>query len=112
MCDTNQAMIILKKVYEEDERILGVINQAFLYGSYARGDYSPESDVDIMLLVPMSQEEIADHRMSLAEVSSRLSLEHDVTVSVMVEPEEQFNRYKNLLPFYKNVLNEGVRYAG
>ena len=59
----------------------------------------------------MSQEEIADHRMSLIEVSGRLSLEHDVTVSVMVEPKEQFNRYKYLLPFYKKVLNEGVRYA-
>ena len=50
--------------------------------------------------------------MDVAEVSSDLSLEHDVTVSIAVKPAEQFERYREVLPFYQNVVNEGIRYAG
>lgn len=112
MCDTNQAMKILKQVYHEDKSILGEIKAAYLYGSYARGDYHGESDVDIMLVVPLPQEEIAKLRMDLAKVASRISLEQDVTVSVTVKPEEQFLRYQTVLPYYQNVLREGIQYAG
>jgi len=45
-------------------------------------------------------------------VTSRLSLEHDITVSVTVKPLEQFQRYQTALPYYQNVVREGIRYAG
>ena len=41
-----------------------------------------------------------------------LSLDHDITVSVHVVPLAQFRRYADFLPFYQNVLKEGIRYAG
>ena len=46
------------------------------------------------------------------KVTSRLSLEHDITVSVTVKPLEQFRRYQTALPYYRNVVREGIRYAG
>mgnify|MGYP001058817494 CR=1 FL=1 len=40
-------------------RILGKnLKQVILYGSYARGDYNSSSDVDVMILVKMSDNEI------------------------------------------------------
>ena len=45
-------------------------------------------------------------------MTSRLSLEHDITVSVTVKPLEQFRRYQTALPYYRNVVREGIRYAG
>ncbi|MCR5789775.1 MAG: nucleotidyltransferase domain-containing protein [Lachnospiraceae bacterium] len=112
MCDTDQALRIFRQVYKANESVLGEIKEAYLYGSYARGDYTDESDVDIILLVPMPQESIAEYRREISKISSRLSLENDVTVSVMVEPFEQFRRYSEILPFYQNVVREGIRYAG
>ena len=44
-------------------------------------------------------------------LSSDLSLEHDITVSISVKPAEQFERLMNVLPFYQNVVREGIKYA-
>ena len=34
------------------------LNKVIVYGSYARGDYKKNSDVDIMILVDLSETEI------------------------------------------------------
>ena len=107
MCTRNQAEEILHSVYHACSPIFGRIHDAYLYGSYARGDFNPESDIDILLTVDLEQAEIAKHRNDVAKVTSRLSLEHDITVSVTVKPLEQFRRYQTALPYYRNVVREG-----
>ena len=112
MCTQNQAIDILKEVYTNCNDIFSNrIKDAFLYGSFARGDFHKESDVDILLTVDMQQDEISNLRSSLAYVTSELSLKHDITVSVTVKPLQQFLRFADILPFYKNVIQEGIRYA-
>ena len=112
ICTSNQAEEILHSVYDACSPIFGRIHDAYLYGSDARGDFNPESDIDILLTVDLEQAEIAKHRNDVAKVTSRLSLEHDITVSVTVKPLEQFRRYQTALPYYRNVVREGIRYAG
>lgn len=112
MCNQNQAIGILKEVFLACLPIYGEsICHAYLYGSYARGDYTENSDVDIMLVVDTSGSMISKNRTAIASVTSELSLKHSVTVSVTVKPLEQFNKYSDILPFYKNVINEGIPYA-
>ena len=111
MCNQNQAIAILGEVYASCNPIFGnAITGAYLYGSYARGDYHAESDIDILLTVNLAPEAIADLRNSVGLITSDLSLKHDITVSVAVKPLDQFLRYANILPYYKNVLKEGIRY--
>ena len=112
MCNKNEALEILHQVYDRCKKVFGKIEKCYLYGSYARGDYHSESDVDILLTVKMSTEEIESYGMDVAKISSDLSLEHDVMVSIAVKPAEQFERYREILPYYQNVVNEGIRYAG
>ena len=110
MCTQSQALTILGEVYQQcNQRFPCQIKDAYLYGSYARGDYHAESDVDILLTV--DSEDIAPLRKIVAGVSSSLSLEHDVTVSVSLKPAAQFHRYSESMPFYRDVLKEGIRYA-
>ena len=111
MCTKNETMIILQEVYDGCQAIFGNIKEAYLYGSYARGDYHEESDVDILLTVEQPQSVISRHRHDIANLSSDLSLEHDITVSISVKPAEQFERLNQVLPFYQNVVREGIRYA-
>lgn len=77
-----------------------------MYGSYARGDFTAESDIDILLTADLTQEQIALQRRAVSGVASTLSLDHDITVSVHVVPLAQFRRYADFLPFYQNVLKE------
>ena len=48
-----------KKILENN------FSKIIVYGSYARGDYSENSDIDVMILTPFSKEEIeALHRFT------------------------------------------------
>ena len=112
MCTKNEAFEILASVYASCNQISGgKIHDAILYGSYARGEQNTESDIDILLTADLTQEQIASQRRAVSGVASTLSLDHDITVSVHVVPLAQFRRYADFLPFYQNVLKEGIRYA-
>ena len=109
---TNDAVFITGEVYRGCAEIFGQhLHDVYLYGSYARGDFDNESDVDILLTVDMNQKAISLRRNAVAHLSSSLSLEHDVTVSITVVPLEQFTRFSEVLPYYRNVFREGIRYA-
>ncbi|MBQ7654941.1 MAG: nucleotidyltransferase domain-containing protein [Clostridia bacterium] len=107
MCDQAEAMNILGEVYRSVSPILP-IQDAYLYGSYARGDYRPSSDVDIMLVSPLSEEEIRRRRRQVSNIVGELCLNHDVLISVAVRSREQF--LPKTLPYYRNVVAEGIRF--
>ena len=110
MCQP-EAIAILSEVYQRCHSVFpNGLKEAYLYGSYARGDFDNESDVDILLTVDLEPAEISHYRNQIAAISSDLSLEHDVTVSITIKSFDYFHRYSSVLPFYKNVLTEGIRY--
>lgn len=84
---------------------------AYLYGSYARGDFNEDSDVDILITVKLGYLEMSEYRRKVSKVVSDISLENDVTVSVSLKPIDVFSRYSNILPYFINVLKEGIKYA-
>ena len=50
---------LIKQYVEAVKKIYGShVRQIILYGSYARGDFRPDSDVDIMILVDISDLEL------------------------------------------------------
>lgn len=108
---TDQAVGILREVYKECDDLKIGIQEAYLYGSYARGDYHENSDVDILLTADLSNSDLSKYRSAIASIASRLSLKYDITISITVKPLEQFQKYVNILPFYQNVMKEGIRYA-
>lgn len=111
MCQS-ETIEILNEVFRLSQNIfLCEIRDAYLYGSYARGDYDNESDVDILLTVDLEPTDISRYRNQIAAISSDLSLAHDVTVSITVKSFDCFHRYSTVLLFYKNVLAEGIRYT-
>ena len=84
------------------------IDRIILYGSYARGDFTSESDVDIMILLNCSEEEVRNYRNEICRIASRISLDSDVEVSIMLNDKASFYDKMELLNFYQNVQQEGV----
>ncbi len=61
---------ILGKYVEDIHRLYGErLKTVILYGSYARGDFKPDSDIDIMILVDMLEQEIEKKGRRLSEIT-------------------------------------------
>ena len=86
------------------------LSSVILYGSYARKENDSESDIDIFLLLNMPASEIEGYNDEIAVLSSRLSLENEdcVMVSVIMQDIDTFEKYKSVLPFYSNIVSEGI----
>ncbi len=82
------------------------LKAVYLFGSYARGDYNQNSDLDVMIVLD-AYKSYWDELVLSAELASDLSLEYDVTVSRTIMTEEQWK--KGELPVLVNVRVEGVR---
>ena len=66
--------------------------------------------MDILITIILERTDIAKFRYALATVTSDLSLKYDVTVSIIVKPHNEFILYRDSIPFYMNVVEEGIRY--
>ncbi len=112
MCSKNQLNMLLRIVAEEAKDIFKTkLHSVILYGSYARGDYDEESDVDIMILVDMPAENLADFRRRLDSLCGSLLYDYGIVVSITERDLETYNRYAKILPFYQNIEREGVKIA-
>ena len=90
-------------------KIYGVhLKQVILYGSYARGDFEKDSDVDIMLLVDLPEEKINSFSDDLSELGFDYNVMHDIWFMPVVRNIEHFRYWCQAYPFYSNVAKEGI----
>ena len=109
MCNKSTLNQIINRVVQEVKENFGNnLDKIILYGSYARGDNDKDSDIDIMALVDVSQEDANRLDMQLTSFTSRLGLEFDVVVSLFVKDCNTFYKYLHIEPFYQNVMKDGV----
>ena len=86
MCTENQLKAILDRVAATARTALGDrLHSAYLYGSYARGDYDAESDVDILVLADVPREKLAAYKKPFLKATSDLGLEYDIVVTVTLK---------------------------
>ncbi|MCM1325207.1 MAG: nucleotidyltransferase domain-containing protein [Bacteroidales bacterium] len=109
----NEISIITTEIVEEIRKLLqGNVYKIVLYGSCARGDYSSESDIDIMIIMNCKKEEVCHYRKQISKVASRIGLKNDVEISLLLRDRETFEQGEKVLPFYKNIQREGVALYG
>lgn len=81
--------------------------QIILYGSYARNEQTSESDVDIIILTNLDIRDFTFYEESITKISVDLSLKYDLVVQILLKNASQYNKYLEVLPFYKNIRSEG-----
>lgn len=87
------------------------LHDTVLFGSYARGDQDEESDVDIMAIVDMNSEDLSHYRRRVSHFSSNFDLQYDVLFSITLQDLATFQQYSSALPFFQNVIREGVSFV-
>lgn len=82
------------------------LKEVILFGSYARGDYTEGSDIDLLVLLDRLDEPEAERERYLSAICE-LSLKYDTVVSVVPMDYRVFRSKKT--PLTLNVTREGVR---
>jgi len=86
------------------DRLISVI----LFGSYARGDFDDDSDIDVMILVDIPREELYKYRRQITRIANMADWDYTTLLSPTITNADEFAKYKNALPFFRNVDTQGV----
>ena len=105
----NSINLILVEFLEKVKELLkDRFKKAILYGSYARGDYNKNSDVDIMILTDLNFQEIEYYRDLISDIAFDIELEKGIIISPVIKNIDIYNSRAKIIPFYINVQKEGV----
>ena len=103
---------VVQKFAEEAKKIYGTkLMEIILYGSCARGDFEQDSDIDIMILLNVPEDEINSERRRIYDVSDKLDLDYDVVLTPVFQNYQTYKKYMSASVFYQNVQREGVKIA-
>lgn len=104
--------LIIEEFVQKTKECLGSeIERIVLYGSYARGDFNAQSDLDIMILVHSSDSDIKKYENEIYDCAFDLELKYGKTISPIIKNSQFFEYWSDTLPFYRNIVKEGIRVA-
>lgn len=86
---------------------MGPLVKTILYGSEARGDAHPDSDIDLLVLVDKDKLSYADKDSIIAPFYD-IELETGVIISTLIMPRKEWENRPFLTPFQYNVNKEGI----
>lgn len=100
---------LIKQYVNEIKQINGThLRQIILYGSYARGDFRPDSDIDIMILLDLSDLELKAYSQKLSYMTYDFNMDYNIDIKPIAKSEAHFNKWIVNYPFYSNIHREGV----
>jgi predicted nucleotidyltransferase len=81
--------------------------QTILYGSEARGDARPDSDIDLLMLVDADKLTYSEKDRIIAPFYD-IELDTGVIISIIVMLRKEWENHPFITPFQYNVRNEGI----
>lgn len=103
---------IMQKFAAEAKRVYGSrLYAVILYGSCARGDFEENSDIDVMVLLDVAEEELRVEREQIIDIANRLDWDYDVVLAPVLQNYKTYQRYLPVSVFYQNVQKEGIKIA-
>ena len=109
MCSQTTLNKILKEIRKVYEDVYGdKLVKVLLYGSYARGDYDNESDIDVVGIVRENRIDTQSKIKKIGKVASDLGMENDIYISLTAIPYNESKKYMDYVAYYRNIDNDGI----
>jgi len=103
MIDKEQILLKIKRTISLSEPDATVI----LYGSFARGEQKPESDIDLLIL--LNRDKVTwDDEKRISYPLYDIEFETGQLISPMVLTRLDWETRHRITPFYENVTQEGI----
>ena len=110
MCTESQLFMIETQIAESYKNVFGSdVVEILLYGSYARGDFDSESDIDVAAIVHGERSDLQEKLKIVWDKAADIGFDNDVVISPTVIPADEFDKYKTHLPYYRNIAMEGKK---
>jgi predicted nucleotidyltransferase len=106
--DSTLADIFIDIVDELKNIFHDKLHKVFLYGSYARGEAGPESDLDVFVLLNVPDVDSREYQLKLAEAEVDIAIKYKIVSSIIPEISDEFYDNINVIPLFKNINREGV----
>jgi predicted nucleotidyltransferase len=105
LTDTEQQALeaLVRRLYTHYD---GQIQLVVLFGSKARGNADPDSDIDVLEVLTNDDPRL---RSGVRRLAARVSLEHDLLISMFAVGRshwEELSRYR--FPIYQAIQSEGI----
>ena len=81
--------------------------QTILYGSEARGDARPDSDIDLLMLVDTDKLTYSE-KDNIISPFYDIELSTGIIISMLIMPRKEWENRPFLTPFQNNVNKEGI----
>ena len=106
MNDKTGTREVIEKFKEEVKKLYGQrLKNIILYGSWARGEATEESDIDL-LVVLKGKVQPGQELDRMIDIITEINLAHDVLISVYPESEESYATVNS--PLLINIRKEGI----
>jgi len=105
MLQPNERKALQVFIHQLQDIYSNQILQTILYGSKARGDSTPDSDIDVLII--LNQEDLQT-RNQILTIASRVSLDHDVLLNPVIVGEARYKRQQGFT-FYQNAVRDAIQ---
>ena len=85
-----------------------IVEQIIVFGSYARGDNTADSDIDICVIVNVSltRDEVKNYRK---EICNAFIKQHRLPIDLLIKSSDYYNRYKGVAcSIERAIATEGI----
>ncbi|MCM1385705.1 MAG: nucleotidyltransferase domain-containing protein [Bacillus sp. (in: Bacteria)] len=101
--------VLLERYREAVTQILGKqLSGIILYGSYARGDFKKDSDIDIMILADVLPEEVSSYADKIYDITYDFEIKYGMEINPSIQSVNIYEQWKNVYPFFMNIEKDGI----